>query len=323
MKYTNTISGRMIINDFILEARKDLLPDYKISPFGTNALKINQKLPESDYCDFYFGQRFADRNYIYTLSGRQAINLALSCCHLDHEDYVTILTTSGNKYISSCVTTEIEKFCRWSRNFESRTKLIFVNHEFGYPFKDLSNLKEFNLPIIEDCAHSFFSEDFQGTIGRVGDFVIYSFPKIFPVQIGGLLVSLPVIEKGIETRMDLRLLQHIKKVVSFNLMSREEIIRKRRENYLIIRDKLKLLGFIEHFSLTDNIVPGIYLFKVKDPKIDLQKLKEYFFRNGVECSVFYGTNSFFLPCHQNLDETDFDYFISILVSFLNKGYEVQ
>ena len=45
------------------------------------------------------------------------------------------------------------------------------------------------MPIIEDCAGSFFSKDKKDTIGKIGDFVIYSFPKMFPLQIGGLLLS--------------------------------------------------------------------------------------------------------------------------------------
>ena len=73
--------------------------------------------------------------------------------------------------------------------FVPETKVIFVNHEFGYPYHDLIRLKDYKLPIIEDCAGSFFSSDKDGSIGEVGDFVIYSFPKMFPLQVGGLLVS--------------------------------------------------------------------------------------------------------------------------------------
>ncbi len=48
---------------------------------------------------------------------------------LPPDDVVTILTTSGNFYISSCVTAEIEKFCKWDREITDQTKVIFVNHK--------------------------------------------------------------------------------------------------------------------------------------------------------------------------------------------------
>ena len=67
-------------------------------------------------------------------------------------------------------------------------RVIHVNHEFGYPYDGIAQLREKGIPIIEDCAHSFFSKDESNIIGTVGEFAIYSFPKIFPLQIGGLLV---------------------------------------------------------------------------------------------------------------------------------------
>jgi dTDP-4-amino-4,6-dideoxygalactose transaminase len=160
-------------------------------------IALNNKLPENNEIDNYFKERFKNQNFTYTLTGRLAIQKSLQHYNLQPNDVVTILTTSNNFYISGCVTAEIEKFCKWNREISDKTKLIFVNHEFGVPYENLEELKKYKLPIIEDCAHSFFSEDDKSEIGKVGDFAIYSFPKIFPIQIGGLLVS--NIETSLET----------------------------------------------------------------------------------------------------------------------------
>ena len=130
---------------FIINPDPYSLPAYRIGPFRTIDLSVNHCLPDSDLIDEYFNERFRGRDFIYTENGRKAINIALASYNLKKDDVVTILTTSGNFYISGCVTIEIEKFCKWSRDIKPETKILFVNHEFGYPFIDLQKLKDYNI----------------------------------------------------------------------------------------------------------------------------------------------------------------------------------
>lgn len=293
------------------------LPSYRIGPFQTRDLSINHSLPNSNLIDDYFTKRFGGKDYHYTLNGRTAINLALSHYNLKPTDSVAILTTTENFYISGCVTKEIENFCKWSRKIEADTKLIFVNHEFGYPYKDLHKLKDHNIPIIEDCAHSFFSKDKNNEIGTIGDFVIYSFPKMFPLQVGGLLKSnLP---ERLETsyRIDDELLVHIRSVLSTYINSKDDIIEKRIYNYKFLRSKIESLGFSERFELEEGVVPGVFMFSTKGQEIDLPELKKYFWAHGIHCSVFYGEEAFYIPVHQGLKKQDLEYFYTVLNNFIN------
>lgn len=296
-----------------MQPSDELLPDYKICPFTTQDLSKNRHMPDSDRIDEYLTYRFHNSRFAYTNNGRNAINMALSHYNLKKDDYVTVFTTSGNFYISSCVTTEIEKFCKWSRKIETNTRVILVNHEFGFPYNDLKGLIRFNVPIIEDCAHSFFSHDIDDTTGRIGDFVIYSFPKMFPVQAGGLLVSnknIPVKDSA-----DEEMLRYLKNVVSFYISDFERIISTRKQNYSYLKSLFEKLKIKERFSLHSNLVPGVFLFTATG--IDLQGLKRYYYAHGVQCSVFYGEEAFFLPVHQNLNRDDIDYFYEIIKSFIN------
>ena len=168
-----------IYDGFIINPTVEVTPTIRISPFiekDLNRLNVDIEIAKE-----YLRERFGE--YLLTIKARDAISLALSYYDLVHDDVVTILTTSGNYYISSCVTREIEKYCLWSREITERTKIIFINHEFGYPCERLNELKKYNIPIIEDCAQSFISKDKHSLIGKIGDFVIYSLPKIFPMQI--------------------------------------------------------------------------------------------------------------------------------------------
>ncbi len=294
------------------------LPTYRIGPFRTRDVSINHCLPDSDLIDEYLDSRFRDANYIYTYNGRSSINIALTLLNPGVDSVVTILTTTGNYYISSCVTNEIEKFCKWSREFLPETRIILVNHEFGYPYPDLPALRKYNLPIIEDCAGSFFSVDRERHIGTIGDYVIYSFPKMFPLQIGGLLVSNNGDYNHTSENLTEELLRHIKNALSEYIVHKDQIIRRRIDNYCGLRDRFERLGLHERFDLIDGIVPGVYMFRTDNYSIDLPELKKHFWAHGIHSSVFYGENAFFIPVHQALTEPDLDYFFEVMKAFLEK-----
>lgn len=284
----------------------------------TKDVSINRRLNDSSDIDNYFCDRFNHKNFIYTISGRSAINQALLEIKLEKDDVITIYTTSDNYYISGCVTKEIEKYCKWSRVIEDNTKAIFVNHEFGFPYEKLSELKKYNLPIIEDCAHSFVSQNHERSVGTIGSYIIYSMPKFFPIQIGGLLVS--NIETNLNKSIEKEEERYIKNVLSKYMKNIDEIIKKRVENYKYLEHKLNEFGFTARFELCDNIhCPGVYLFKI-NKDIDLNNLKIFYQSHGVECSIFYKENSFFLPVHQRLTFDDLDYF-AILMEYFMENFE--
>ena len=302
---------------FILDPDPYLLPLYRISPFTTANISWNHKLPNDNGIDDYFTKRFNEKQYQYTLNGREAIKLALSYYFLQKDDIVTIITTTGNFYISGCVTSEIEKFCRWSRKIEPKTKVIIVNHEFGYPYKDIRALKMKGIPIIEDCAHSFFLKD-ENNVGSVGDFSIYSFPKIFPIQIGGLLVANQNCTLSKSKLLGKSEKQYIKNVLSHYIQNMDNIIEKRLQNYSYLSKKFTTFGFKERFKIENGIVPGVFMFQKDTSQINLSELKKYFYTRGIQCSVFYGEEAFFMPCHQNLNEEDIEYFCEVFMNYLVK-----
>lgn len=301
---------------FVLNPDPYSLPCYRIGPFKTSDLSINHHLPQSNKIDDYFNDRFSGREYVYTENGRRAIYLALQSLNLQKTDVVTIITTSNNFYISGCVTAEIEKFCLWSREMLPNTKAIFVNHEFGFPYQHIEKLKRYGLPIIEDCANTFFTESKAANPGTLGDFVIYSFPKTFPLQVGGLLVADNLKDIKNKCLKDGELLRYMKDVLSAYIGSKDQIIEKRLRNYNYLKQQFLKLGFSQRFQLEDGTVPGVFMFKTEGHSIDLPALKNHFYAHGVQCSVFYGEEAFFIPVHQALVQDDLDYFLEVFQSHL-------
>lgn len=305
---------------FILNPDPYSLPTYRIGPFTTRHLGINHRLPAGDAFPAYLDKRFSGRPYRITSNGRAAMYAALRHYKLLPEDTVTILTTSGNTYISGCVTSTISHFCKWSRTMEKSTRLLFVNHEFGYPYADMSKLKATGLPIIEDCCTTFFTEAEGSGMGITGDFVCYSFPKFFPIQVGGLLLSNGPGLPAADDHADPELFSHIRDVMSYHIGFSDTIVEGRLRNYEYLRSKLSPLGFHPRFTLKPGVVPSVYLFSTVGSGVDLQAMKAFLWKHGIHCSVFYGEEAFFIPSHEQLSFEDLDYFVEVIRAFCTSSH---
>ena len=303
---------------FVLDPDEYLLPTYRISPFQTKDVSFNHLLPFEDSALDYFEAKFKSSQFNLTINGREAIRLALSTYNLEKNDLVTILTTSQNFYISSCVTREIEKFCRWNREITPETKVIFVNHEFGYIYPKMEYLVSLGLPIIEDCCTTFFSQDKQGKVGKYGDFAVYSFPKFFPIQIGGLLVSNHINPGLPDSVLQPDARQYILKVLSYHLQQENDILKKRKAIFDYSAEQFNRLGFTERFERDELTVPSAMMLNNHGIIKDLPALKTHLWNHGIQSSVFYGEDAFFIPSHQRLNNEDIQYFSTVISNFINK-----
>lgn len=309
----------IVKNGFVINPPNHVLPSYRISPFSNrdiSEIRNNRKKNTHDYdIENYFSNRFRGKNIALTTNGRSALENALTLLKLLPEDVVTIYTTTNNLYISSCVTTTIEKFCKWSRKVEKKTKVILVNHEFGFCDQNMSRYASLGYPIIEDFAHSFISDTNNQDAGLYSDFLIFSLPKFFPVQLGGILVHDTCYKNSFNIENEVEI--YIKSSTCNYLESINEIKEKRLINYNYYIELFSTLSLTPCFRLQENDCPGVFCFKVPS-FVDLQKMKIFLNANGVESSVFYGKKAYFVPCHQNLEKCDIDYIFMLVKFFLEK-----
>src|SRR6185312_16416603 len=242
-------------------------PRYLISPFNTEYLTANHKIflknkhvkVKHDFLNEYFND--AKKFSYLTRRGQECITMILQEIDLKPNDEICILNTSGSPYISSCVTSEIEKVCKWGRAVNKNTKCVFIIHEFGFPAKVPKEILNSDLIIIEDCAYCLGSQNEDKTIGMLGDYAIYSFSKIFPVQYGGMVRS----KKRMRSKSALSaysgkylliLLQHYFK-------SHKGIISKRRENYAQYVKLFAKHRITPSFKIEKNNVPSAFVFSMK------------------------------------------------------------
>lgn len=305
-------------NGYVIYPDKFREPHYRISPFSNadvSYLKeryLKMQFPGNEYLINKFG-----KYYVFTEDGRSAINRVLSMYNLSIADNIWIVTTTGNYYVSSCVTKEIEKYCSWSREKTPQTKLIFVIHEFGAVYKDMENLKRHGLPIIEDLAMSMFSTDDIGKVGQYGDFAIYSLPKFFPIQFGGVVqCNNSSYWDAMNEDFGENYVDFLSSITEEYLYKQSSVCEKRKINYQYLRERFEALGNDVSISLSDLEVPSVFMFN--DMNTDLDRLKVFMQQHGVECSVFYGRKAFFIPVHQNLQLSDLDYMVELYKHFRNE-----
>ena len=295
----------LLYNKIVVDAGDELTPFIRIHPFNNKYLIT--KDAETNKGEEYLRNRFG--SYKIFSKGREALYAALCSYNLQKDDVVTILTTSKNFYISKCVTGTIERICKWKREVCPQTKVIVFNHEFGYPRREMKEVSKYGLPIIEDCAHTFYDTDPE--IGKYSDFVVYSLPKAFPMQLGGVLKT----NRRIEALNDGGVEDYVLKNLSIHIDNISEYKRRRCANFATYCELLADIGITPYFDDLDAI-PGVYLFRW-DENINYPSLKEFLYENGVECSVFYGKSAFFVPCHQYVGRNEIEY-ISELLHFYKK-----
>lgn len=303
---------------FVIHPDRYYAPSYRISPLRTEDIATNLRLAPDRRALAHLDERFAGRKWCFTECGKEGIAIALSALQLRRDDCVTILTTSGNRYISGCVTREIEKVCSWSRKMESNTAALFVNHEFGFPYRDLAQLRDHGLPIIEDACHAYLADTPRQDMGRVGDFIVFSLPKVFPLQMGGLLAHDPRYQVRSKLAPGGELEGYLTKVISNHLEDLDRFRAARLANHHGLAARFASLGCRPRFELLPADVPGAFIFTTPSGT-DLAAMKEFGWKHGIECSVFYGEDAFFIPVHQRLQDADLDYFHTVFATFLARS----
>jgi hypothetical protein len=303
---------------YIINPPDHLRPSFRISPFRTESLFFDYSLEKENLADKYFDQRFGIGNWTYSLSGRDSLNQVLNLYALTSDKLVTIVTTSGNYYVSSCVTNEIEKYCSWNRDVTHATDLILIIHEFGFPFVDELGIRSKGIPVVEDYCTSFFSGDSNNEVTNNSDYFIYSLSKFFPLQKGGLIVSNKTECKLPSNNVEKSLLDYLRNAMSFYIRGLKSTIYTRRDNYNYGVRLFSELGFSERFESSADSVPLVLLFNNNGVIQDLPKFKKYLTNNGIENSIFYGEDAFFMPCNQAMNNTEFDFFYFLIREYLNE-----
>jgi hypothetical protein len=286
-------------------------PAIRMVPFEMGDLQANARVAlESEGRHDMEWQRHFEREGVHTLtsSGREAIDLALDDIGLGPGDSVLIVTTTGGPYISACVTQTIERRgCRWSRTLGPDSRAILMIHEFGFPARLPEAERAAGLPVIEDCAYAFGTASVEGSIGRFGDYVVYSLPKAIPVSYGGVLLSPGPLRKT--SRLSPEARAELPALATHHLAASSDDQARRRALFEVYRARFGAEGFQPLLEPEAGVVPHAFIVALADQPL-AERMKPMLHKAGIISSVFYGGGGYFLPNHQRLSEAAVDYVVA-------------
>ncbi len=231
-------------------------------------------------------------------SGKDCIHAVAKYLNLSRSDEVFITTTTDSPFVSSCVTCTLFNYCKVSRVFTEKTKLIYIIHEFGFPNPRLLDLielgKQKGIPVFEDSAHSFDTLYNGLMVGTLGDFGMYSMPKSFPVKRGGVLYFKKNQSLFHQRENEFSEIREI----FFNSSKYLEALTQRRR--LIYRKYKDAFSEEEIFRFTGSEAPFIFAFKSSAAKIIYQELDQP--HSGVELVRTHNKDWVALPTNPFLDD---------------------
>lgn len=286
-------------------AAPQLRPVVRLSPFLPEALEKNRGIVQGGHglpIDWQVVQACQHPAMVLTRSGRAAIRLALNSIGLRPDDEVLIVTTGMSPYISRCVTEEIERVCKWSQSVSPRTSCMFVIHSFGFQASLPTEAVGLNVPIIEDCAYGFGS----ASCGALGDFVVYSFSKTFPLPFGGALFSRT--DVGSDPDLSDVGREHLARTLPYYLARQGEAFDRRRTVFRELASAFDEMSLAPYYEPKADEVPHAFVFRFPDEELAV-RVRCHMDAAGIESSVYYGSGGYYVPCHQSMGSAHIDYIV--------------
>lgn len=297
------------------------------------------------------------KDMFFTSSARAGWRLLLESLHIE-KDYKILLPAyigytqrEGSGVFDPVVQTQTEfDFYTINSNLSfdlneieqkfSRNKicLLLVIHYFGFCNNNMIDIKRlcsnYNILLVEDCAHAFQLGLENHDLGNYGDFSFYSIHKYLPTQTGGILQS---------NNSDIELLTIPKEdYVSIDVIEQYaktkfiEVADRRRDNYKLYIELLNEVQAIKIFySLTEDVIPHNFPILVNNSL--REKLYFYLEDNGISTIALYYrlidqinefaypeshkiSNSILnLPVHQDITEKDIHFICSKIIEFFSKN----
>lgn len=308
----NNYKGNDYVINNIISELPYITPHIAITPFTNEHLEVYKdslNKVSGDALSNIFGKKF-------TILPRAiySIDVLIKYLNIKKDQNIAVYKTFNNDYISRCVSETISSHCKIERKITSSTKVVMVIHEFGYPYKGTIELRErcrkINIPFVENCAwtiNSKINEKFK--VGDIGDFAIFSLPKILPMQFGGILKGVFLTDKALkkyniydEAKKNIitnKLLEFMPKIKAYN--------NKRLENCKYLGGLIKKSGYDLLVEPERDVYPAMLLVKTKN----YEKLYERYMDFGVEVLKYYHEQALGLPIHQNLTKNQLDYIYAI------------
>ncbi|MCS6795531.1 MAG: DegT/DnrJ/EryC1/StrS family aminotransferase [Raineya sp.] len=259
---------------------------------------------------------WGDKDFLFFSSAREGIHYIANYLKLKREDEVFISTSSDMNYVAACVSATLFNYAKVSRVLTEHTKLIYVIHELGIPneqiFCLLSEAKQRDIPLLEDCAHGIDSYIHGHRIGTLGDYALYSLPKHLPIDFGGILVgehlprNLPPYNSKLAYIVEQKYLEYLPYLLVLSDL--------RREQYAYLKNTLSHISIAFEYKIGSYAPYTLNLYTEK-----ASELYEQLSGKIVECLPVYIPNWFCIPTQPLMNDQDRMSIINSVCSIVKKS----
>ena len=174
---------------------------------------------------------FGDRSFFFTNSGRSSLYVILKALNLPKGSKVgvplyscTVVFNAIVKagFVPSFIDIDLDNYTMDTQDLADKIddlSAVVVIHTFGRP-ADMDRINEIakDIPVIEDCAHSLFSEYKGKKTGTTGDASFFSFSKYISAGGGGMIImNNSEFEEDLQKEIDLLSTQSILSEIKHSL----------------------------------------------------------------------------------------------------------
>ncbi len=214
------------------------------------------------------------------------------------------------------------------RSFEeNKVKLFVIIHYFGFvdPYYEeaITMARGFGVKVLEDEAHSFYTNFVGGLTGRMGDASIFSLHKMFPVKNGGILALNDIEQKVLCEKVDIEFpsnfdYAHIARKRIGNTQLIVELLKEHSDKVTVMKPNLKVGEVPQTYPILINTVSRDQLYETMNnagfgvvslyhTMIDLITVDEY------PKSHYVANRILNLPVHQDAEPVQIKKMIQTLI----------
>jgi dTDP-4-amino-4,6-dideoxygalactose transaminase len=210
----------------------------------------------------------------------------------------------------------------------NKIKLFVIIHYFGYidPCYDqaIAMAREYGVTVLEDEAHSFFTNFIGGISGRKGDASIFSLHKMFPISSGGMLTlndsEVNVISDTVDVNFPFNFdFYNMSRKRIDNSILLSELLSAHSSKVTIMKPVLKYGEVPQTFPILINTVSRDKLYEsMNDSGFGVVSLYHTMIENITDDSYprshFVANRILNLPVHQDIDSSQINQMVNELLS---------
>lgn len=295
---------------------EDMQPKITFRPFHTGHLHwtAGPMLPINTSLVEFLGAEFT-----YLPGAEFAILSALKALDVEPGARVAVLSSLPESLPSPAVTDALDGYYQWTQKVHKDVRAILIHHRFGIPYQHLDQALNHGLPVIELCLDSFDSLVGTQRIGTFGDFAVFDFTRIFPMQFGALLVGKYYEDQEVWDRfacLDVDKRNEVREQLGLYWDTRPQLNSRRKELWSEFHELFRLVGMEPVLPLDDTAIPSAFLFRalpMYPPRAIQERLRQF----GITAEIDEKEGWVALPCHQLITPQHRDYIFGAYRGMMN------